>query len=784
MPEFVTYPPDQPFPGVIGRTLDRSKPAWPMKPTAPAGAPNVVVIVLDDVGYGQLSAFGGLCETPNLDRLADRGLRYANFQTTALCSPTRAALLTGRNHHRLGMSAITELSMGFPAHNAAIGPEHGFISEVLVERGWNTFAVGKWHLTPPEETTPAGPFVRWPLGRGFERFYGFLGGDTDQWHPDLTYDNHWVRQPSMPEDGYHLNIDLADRAIEFINDAHTNAPDKPFFLYYCTGAGHAPHQVEPEWAQRYRGAFDMGWDAYRESVFARQLALGLLPDGSELSPRDPDVPAWETLSTDAQRMYARQMEVYAGFISQTDHHIGRVINHIGVLGELDNTLILAISDNGASAEGGLHGTHNEAMFFNLAPETLEDNLEHYDEWGGENTFNHYSWGWTWAGDTPFRRWKRETYRGGVTDPLIISWPAGITERGAVRQQYVHVTDIAPTIYSLLDIDTPDQLRGVTQSAIDGVSFAATCSDAGTPSAHLVQMSEMLGHRAIYRDGWKAICPYPGPSLAEGIERGHPFGTPITEELLDKLDREDWELYHLDADPCECHEVGELYPERLAELVELWWSEAERQRALPLMSGLTRLLSPRPRVGGVDAVLDLRPGSPISFSAVPRLVRRAHSMTADVTIGEAAAGMLLCQGNRHGGFAWYLTEGRLAYTYNYLGIERWTARGDDPIAPGRHELRMEFAPFGDPVGPGKGSPALTHLFVDGQEVASMTIDYTVPILFGTVGMSCGHAAFDTVDPAIYSAPFHFSGHIEVVRLDVTGESILDTKAEMLRIMTQQ
>ncbi|MEI7746151.1 MAG: sulfatase-like hydrolase/transferase, partial [Actinomycetota bacterium] len=349
---FRTYPIGSPFPGTIGRTLETSEDAWPARPQPPEAAPNVVIVVLDDVGYGQLSAFGGLCETPNLDAVANKGLRFSNFHTTALCSPTRACLLTGRNHHSVGLAAITELSLGYPALNATMGFEHGMLSEILVGQGYNTFCVGKWHLTPPQETTPAGPFDRWPLGRGFERYYGFLGGDTDQYHPDLTHDNHSVRPATTPAEGYHLNADLADHAIDFIKDAHASAPEKPFLLWYATGSGHAPHQVEREWADRYAGRFDAGWDEYRKEVFARQQAIGLVPAGAQLSERDPDVEPWDELSEDAKRVYARQMEVYAGFLSQTDHHIGRVLNFIEEIGELDNTIVICVSDNGASAEGG------------------------------------------------------------------------------------------------------------------------------------------------------------------------------------------------------------------------------------------------------------------------------------------------------------------------------------------------------------------------------------------------------------------------------------------------
>ncbi len=786
--ELIQYPPDQPFPGAIGRTVETSTAAWPARPEAPDGAPNVVVIVLDDVGYGQLSPFGGLCETPNLDRLAERGLRFSNFHTTALCSPTRGCLLTGRNHHTLGLSAITEMSLGFPAHNGTMGFEHGFISEALVAAGYNTFAVGKWHLTPPAETTPAGPYHRWPLGRGFERFYGFMGGDTDQWHPDLTHDNHSVRQPATPQEGYHLNADLADHAIEFVKDAHANAPDKPFFLWFATGAGHAPHQVEREWADRYAGAFDMGWDEYRRIVFERQLEIGLMPTGTELSERDPDVEPWDELSDDAKRMYTRQMEVYAGFLSQTDHHIGRVLDFIDALGELDNTIVIAVSDNGASAEGGEHGTLNEGLFFNLVPETLEDNLAVYDQWGSEDTFNHYSWGWTWAGDTPFRRWKRETYRGGVTDPCIVSWPAGISARGEVRTQFAHAIDVMPTLLEVIGIDAPGTIRGVEQSALHGTSLAYTFAEPDAPERHTTQYFEMFAHRSIVHEGWKAVCPYPGPSLAEGVERGHPFGTFVSEAILDQIDADDWELYHLEADPAECHDVAAAHPDKLAELRELWWSEAERYGALPIAgSGIDRLFARRPRVGGARQVYELFPGgSPVSFAASPRVNNRPHSITAHVTIpDDGAEGVLLTHGNRHGGFSFFVADGRLHYVHNYLSLDRFTVSATQPVPRGDAQLRMEFAPTGPAdFASGKGTPAEVRLFVDDEVVGFGQLPYSVPNLFATVGMSCGYAAFDTVDPTAYLAPFTFTGTLHKVVLDVSGQLIVDPTAEMTRLMTQQ
>ncbi len=783
----VTYPPGTPFPGVIGRTLETSKPAWPARPTPPDGAPNVVVIVLDDVGYGQLSAFGGLCETPNLDRLASRGLRYANFHTTALCSPTRACLLTGRNHHTVGLSAITEMSLGYPAHNAIMGFEHGMLSEILVRHGYNTFCVGKWHLTPPQETTAAGPFDRWPLGRGFERYFGFLGGDTDQYHPDLTYDNHSVRPSRTPAEGYHLNADLADHAIDFIKDAHTAAPDKPFLLWYATGAGHAPHQVEPEWVEPYKGRFDMGWDEYRKIVFQRQLDLGLMPAGTTHSERDPDVEPWAQLSADAKRMYTRQMEVFAGFMTQTDHHIGRVLNFIDSLGELDNTIVIAVSDNGASAEGGEHGTRNEGLFFNLAPETLEDNLAAYDLWGSEDTFNHYSWGWTWAGDTPFRRWKRETYRGGVTDPCVIAWPKGIDARGEVRTQYLHAIDVLPTLLESIGIEPPAEIRGVAQSPIQGISFAYSFANPSAPSRHTTQLFEMFAHRSIYHDGWKAVCPYPGPSLAEGAEKGHPFGTALSEAILDDLEANDWELYDVAEDPAETVNVAASNAAKLLEMRALWWAEAERTGVLPLSaSGITRMFARRPTVGKPRKVYEIFPGgSPISFAAAPRVNNRAHSITALVTTTGPVEGVLLSHGNRHGGYCFYVKDNRLCFVHNYLSLAKFEVRSLTPIPEGDHELRLEFLPTGEArFLEGKGVPADVRLFHDGDVVAEGSLPYSVPSTFATTGLSCGTAFFDSIDPTQYLAPFDFTGELHKVVLDITGDLLVNPAAEMTRMMAQQ
>ena len=404
------YKPGTAFPGVIGRTFDVSSPAWPEPLRAREGAPNVLFIILDDTGYGQLGCYGSPIETPNIDALAKNGLIYNNMHTTALCSPTRSCVLTGRNHHSNAMSCITEGSTGYPGSNGNIPFENGFLSEMLLQHGYNTYAIGKWHLTPSDQLSAAGPYDRWPLGRGFERFYGFLGGETHQYYPELVYDNHTVEAEKTPEEGYHFTEDIVDKAISFIADSKQVAPDKPFFMYFCPGAMHAPHHVPKEWADRYKGKFDAGWEALREQIFKRQKEIGIVPADAELSRHDPDVPRWDSLSAEEKKLYARMMEVFAGFLTHTDHHIGRLIEFLKKLGEFDNTLVMVLSDNGASSEGGPQGMVNEALFFNNVQGSLEENLAAMDKLGGPEFCNHYPWGWTWAGDTPFRRWKRETYR--------------------------------------------------------------------------------------------------------------------------------------------------------------------------------------------------------------------------------------------------------------------------------------------------------------------------------------------------------------------------------------
>jgi arylsulfatase len=780
----IEYPSGSAFPGVIGRTTDESSPAWPQPVRAMPGSPNVLFVVLDDVGFGQFGCFGSPIATPNFDALAAQGLRYNNMHTTALCSPSRSCILTGRNHHSNGMAAITELASGYPGYNGVIPFENGFLSEMLVARGYSTYMVGKWHLTPSHQETAAGPYDRWPLARGFERFYGFLGGDTSQWYPDLVYDNHQVEPPGTPEEGYHLTEDLIDRSIEFITDTQQVDPDKPFYLHLCFGAAHAPHHVSKEWADRYAGQFDDGWDAYRERVFARQKELGIVPADAELSRHDPDVPEWSSLPAPARKLFSRMMEVFAGFLSHTDHHLGRLLDFLRAEGKLDNTIVMVISDNGASAEGGPTGTTNEAQFFNNAPESLEDSLRVIDEIGGPKHFNHYPWGWTWAGNTPFRRWKRETYRGGASDPFIVSWPRGITAKGEVREQYAHIIDMVPTLLDLLDIEPPAAIRGVTQAPLQGVSFAHTLDNGSAASGHRTQYFEMLGHRAIYHDGWRAVCPWPGPSFTEA---GVGFGQPMSAEQLSQLDATGWELYHVDEDFAENHNVAEQHRDRLIALIGTWYAEAGKYGVLPIdSSGLERMVAEKPLVAPPRDRYTFRPGTQsIPFFAGPRVLNRPHSITATVEIPEGGAeGVLLCQGTAAGGYTLFLKDGKLHYVHNYVGRSLQRVASPEDVPAGAHELRFEFEPTGPPDMPnGRGAPGRLQLYIDGTLVADEQAEVTTPFALNPGALTCGANPGSPVTPD-YPSPFRFTGTLHSVVIDVSGDLITDSESEMRMAMARQ
>jgi len=779
------YRPGTAFPGQLGRTIAESTAAWPMPDRAKPGSPNVLFIILDDTGFGQFGCYGSPINTPALNRLAKDGLLYTNMHTTALCSPTRSCVLTGRNHHSNGMACITEGASGYPGSNGIIPFENGFLSEILVQKGYNTYAVGKWHLTPSEQTSAAGPYDRWPLGRGFERFYGFLGGDTSQYYPDLVYDNHQIETPKTPEQGYHLTEDLVDHAIQFIADGKQVAPQKPFFLYFATGANHAPHQAPKEWADKYKGKFDDGWDAYREKVFANQKQLGIMAKDAELSRHDPDVQDWNALPPEEKKLYARMMEVFAGFFEHTDHHIGRLIDYLERAGHLDNTLIMVLSDNGASAEGGPHGSVNENKFFNNIPELVEENLRALDELGGPKYFNHYPWGWAWAGDTPFRRWKRETYRGGVSDPFLVHWPRGIKAAGQIRPQFAHAIDMVPTVLDCLQIDPPEAIRGVTQSPIQGFSFAHTFEDPKAPARHVTQYFEMFGHRSIYHDGWRAVCPYPGASFKEAAV---PLGTPLTEDKLRELDSKGWELYNVEKDPAETKNLAVEERARLIEMIALWYVEAGKYNVLPIDSRLTmRLVDERPQIALTREQYMYYPHTSfVPGKIAANTLNRPHMITAMVQIPKGGAeGVVLAHGGNTGGYSLFVQNKRLHYAYNYAGSAEYFVSSRNDLPEGSVELRMEFETTGKPeLAIGKGAPGHIRLYVNGELRGEGDVPVTMPLEIGiTGGLTCGRGS-GSPTCSRYDGEFPFTGVVHHAVVDVSGEMTVDKESEMRAVMARQ
>ena len=770
----------KPFKGTINVDVRDSVADWApyTQPTAPEDAPNVLYIVLDDVGFSAMEPFGGLIETPNINRIAERGLTYTNFHTTALCSPTRACLLTGRNHTTNGMACITEASDGYPNMNGHIPHECGTLAEVLGERGWNTYAVGKWHLTAQDEMNLASRKTQWPLGRGFERFYGFLGAESNQWYPDLVYDNHPVDQPYSPEEGYHLSVDITDKALSFIRDAKAIAPDKPFFLYYCPGACHAPHHVPREWADRYQGRFDMGYEAYREQVFARQKERGVVTDKAELSPLNPyvdetsedgrawpeldTVRPWSTLSDAEKRLFCRMAEVYAGFLSHADHEIGRLLDYLEESGQLDNTLIVLVSDNGASGEGGPNGSVNENKIFNGLPDPVEENLPYLDDLGSPKTYNHYPTGWAAAFNTPFKLWKRySNWEGGTADPMIVSWPKEIADQG-LRRQFVHAIDIVPTVYECLGIEPPESVNGYAQHPIEGVSFAATLLDEDARTAKQTQFFSMLGTRAIWHQGWKASA------VAPAVPQGWPnFST------------QRWELFDTENDPSECHDLAAEHPQKLQEMIALWWAEAGRYNAFPLetRTAVEILGIERPQLAKPQTRYTYYPGgSEIPESVAPNIRNRSFTIAVEVTIEtEEAGGVLFSQGARFGGHALYLKDGRLKYVNNFAGIAEQVVESTEPVPLGHVVLSASFEREGETM-PAEGT--LT-LHMRDQPVGEGRIR-TQPGYFSLAGegLNVGRDGGEPVtDDYPGESPWALvGGTIHKALVDVSGEPFVDLAEE--------
>jgi len=688
-----------------------SKTLGPMiQPRRPrAGAPNVVMIVLDDLGFADLGCFGSEIATPTVDGLAKRGLRYNTFHVTALCSPTRACLMTGRNHHAVAMGFFPAYPLPFPGYTGRIPPSAGSLPRLLRDAGYSTFAVGKWHLTPRDAQGPAGPFDRWPLGLGFERFYGFLEGMTNQWAPDLARDNGFIDPPLGPDEGYHLTEDLTTQAIRFVQDQQQNAPGRPFFLYFATGAMHTPHQVPSEWIELYRDRFDQGWEASRRQRFLRQRELGVVPSNAALTRRPSWVQPWSRLSADERLVFARMMEVYAGFLTHTDAQIGRLIESLTRVGGFDNTLILVLSDNGASADGGPHG------FLSLDALDVGSMRDRINEFGGLRSFNHYAWGWAWAGNTPFKLWKHYSWLGGVRVPLIIHWPAGIpTEsEGRVRPQFCHAVDLMPTILEAAGVEAPALLDGVSQQPLDGVNLLATLADADSRSPRTTQYFETMGSRAIYHDGWKATTDHV-PSI------------PAERELIDgsrDFDADRWSLFHLVSDFSEERDVAHTHPHRLRQMVELWWFEAGRNQVLPLIDSVEgHIASMKPP----PLPLPLR-NRYVCFQdsghiVTPSPFTAGFHLTADVEVLEeqdtdgviaAQARYSLQGGSFHGGWACYVLDGRLIVTFAVAGTaEKIVVAG--AMAKGRHEVTVRYRPGLDETA---GS---VTVMVDGRRMAAGSV----------------------------------------------------------------
>ncbi len=766
-------PPPMPFEGVIRESAKDSTPYWPARVAPPENAPNILLIMTDDQGYAVSGTFGGVIPTPALDRVAKAGLRYTQFHSTALCSPTRAALITGRNHHSAGFGVIGELSTGYPGYDSVISKEKASIGTILRDNGYATSWFGKNHNTPGFQYGKAGPFDQWPSGMGFEYFYGFMGGETDQWTPYLVQD-HTQIFPYLGRDDYNLTTDLADEAIKHMRALNAVAPDKPFFVYYVPGGTHSPHQPKAEWVEKFKGQFDMGYEKLRDVIFANQKKLGVIPPDTQLTPWPDSIPRWDSLSEPYKKLFARQAEVFAGYAAYTDYEIGRVIQEVENLGKIDNTLIIYIvGDNGTSPEGTLYGAYNQLTAYNgilKEPESLE--LLHYEEWGTDKTYPHMAVGWSWAFDTPFK-WTKQvaSHFGGTRQGLAISWPGHIKDLGGIRSQFHHVIDIVPTLLEITGIQAPATVDGIEQKPIEGVSMVYTFDQANArvASRHDTQYFEMVGNRAIYHDGWIAsTTPFAPPwDLATGV-------------LPEVVNGYKWELYNIAEDYSQNNDLAAKNPEKLKEMQALFAVEARKYNVFPLdNTGFSRLLTPRPSaVAGRTVFTYTGVNSGIPLGSAPSILDRDFTITAEITVPEGGAeGMIATLGGRFGGYAMYLLNGKPIFVYNLLDLERFRWEGgvggivgDDLFArevpPGKHTLVFDFTYDGP--GPGKGG---TGVFtIDGKEIDTQTIKHSIPLMMAIdetldIGVDTRTGVDDSYEP-----PFAFTGTINSVTYKLGPEQL--------------
>ena len=729
-----------PGPGV---TAAESTPSWEPRSTPPSGAPNVVVIVLDDTGFSHLGCFGSDIDTPNIDRLAAGGLRYTNFHTTALCSPTRACLLSGRNHHSVGMRWLSNLDTGFSNCRGVTSKSAATLPEVLRAIGYGTFAVGKWHLANLEDCSPAGPFDHWPLQRGFNRFHGFLGGATDQFSPELVVDNHAIDPPS--EDGYHLSEDMVSQAISMISAQQSSSPGERFFSYVAFGATHSPHQAPSSYIDKYKGKYDEGWDVIRQKWYEKQLDLGIIPSDAELSPRNRGVEPWEELSKEQKALYAKMQEVFAAFLDHTDDQIGRLIQFLETQDLLDDTMIVFLSDNGASQEGGKHGTTNELAYFNLMPLEVNDMLRHLDEIGGPNHYNNYPWGWSQVGNTPLRFYKQNTYEGGIRDPLIIHWPNGIDDAGGIRDQYHHVIDLMPTILDIVGVEVPETFQGVDQQPVEGTSMSYTfpTNAVDLTTNRPKQYYEMMGHRAIWSDGWKAVTMH-----RKGVS----------------FEDEKWALYDTSKDFSECHDLSADEPEKLKEMIDLWWGEAESFNVLPLDDRGNELFFMRreDRLPPSKPQRFLQDTPHLERFKIPDVRNRSFEIAAKVTLDGDSEGVLVASGGRTGGIVLYVTDFHLVFEYNFMGSSTILS-SKKKLDAGECELGVSYLKTAENHG-------IASLYIENSDnrvhLGEVEID-TLPYRQTMYGMDVGKDLGPTVSDK-YVGPFTFTGDLEWIEFRLEND----------------
>jgi len=759
--------PPAPFKGQIGLSVKDSKSDFPKSVQAPKGAPNVVIIILDDVGYGASSTFGGPCDTPTLDKLAKSGLRYTQFHTTSISSPTRASLLTGRNHHTVHTGNIMELATGYPGYDSVMGKDTATVAEVLRQKGWNTAWFGKNHNVPDWQNSQAGPFDLWPTGLGFEKFYGFIGAETDQWRP-AVFDGTKPVEPYLGNPDYNFDYDIADQAIEWVRAQKAVAPDKPFFLYYAPGATHSPHHPKKEWIVKYKGKFDQGWDKLREETLARQKKLGLVPADTKLTERSPGIPAWDSLNAEQRQLYAYMMEIYAGYLSQTDYNVGRVLDAIEKLGQMDNTLVIYIvGDNGASGEGSIQGSYNELAFLNMIPEDYREVLKQKDNLGTWKTHNHYPVGWAHAMDTPFQ-WVKAiaSHYGGTANGMVISWPDRIKDKGGIRPQWHHIIDVVPTILETTGIEQPSMVNGVAQKPIEGVSMAYSFDHPDAPSTRHTQYFEVFAHRAIYHDGWLA-CTTP------------PYGGTWEDQTkfkrVDVINGYKWELYNVANDFSEAVNLADKNPDKLHELQLLFYAEAAKYNVLPLDDSGSERMDPSIRPSLTRGRTEFTYSGPVKRvheGSAPNIRNKSFRITADVVLPKGnEQGMVVTQGGLAGGYALMFEKGRPVFHYNMTNVAHYNIEAKDSLKPGRHTVVFDFQHDGGGIGKG----GVGTLSVDGKQVAQGRIERTVPFRFSfdetfDVGEDTG-----TPVNLSYDVPFKFTGTIEKVVVNL-GESKLSPAAQ--------